>query len=798
MERILRSEEMAEIIFLPVRHHSPACAFHVSQMIEKFRPAKILVEGPQNANELLPVMVQGETRAPFAVYYSYDDAQGRISDDREQYKCYYPFLDYSPELVALRMGAVLDIPCAFIDLPYGDILAASKAGAGLRSKKEKNNYNDDYLLSQNEYIKALCEKSGLQSFDQFWEKYFEVNGYSMDSEAWFESLLLYCKLARENTAAREMKEDGTLARELYMRGQILREAKSLRREGGDADGRACLFVITGGFHTPALAKDLWQEADAIENELERMAGTRIPKERQGVYLMSYSMEAADALNGYASGMPYPGYYQKVWEKLKSSDSPYEETALWFIVASGKETRKKEGMISTYDEICADAMARGLAQLRGKQEPGAYELIDAVLSSFVKGEYNIASDTPMRILQKQMTGDAMGELCRDAKVPPILHDFREQCKRYKLKVSTTLAGEVTLSIFAKKKHRQQSAFFHRLNFLGAPYARRLRGPNLQRGTDRNLMREIWKYKWSAGVEAALIDASVYGATVEEAAVGMVRSSLKNEKDAGACALLLSQVFEMDLREQLDAVYEKVHKVLVCETDFFALTGALKLLRKLQQLRELYQSNLVIEPLLESCCRKMVLLLPSMAAVKEENAPECMEALKLLYQTFGSARELAGLKEEYLRVLVDAGERQDVHPGFFGCAQGILYGCGRKSAREIEYAARGFLMGTTEQTKKVAGFFHGLFFAAKDIIFSSRTFLELLDGFFGEVTGEAFMKILPELRMAFTYFTPGEIDRIARLAAGIHGKGGAQVTGQEGVPADWYAYGRQLDEYVRKQL
>lgn len=794
MERILRSEEMAEIIFLPVRHHSPACAFHVKRMIEKLRPAKILVEGPQNANELLSVMVHGETRAPFAVYYSYDDAQGRISEEREQYKCYYPFLDYSPELAALRAGAELDIPCAFIDLPFGDILAASGAGAGLRSKKEKNNYNDDYLLAQNDYIKALCEKSGLQSFDQFWEKYFEVNGYSMDGEAWFAGLLSYCKLARENTARRQMEADGTLARELYMRGQILREAKLLRRAG---EAR-CLFVITGGFHTPALAKDLRQEADAIENELERLALTRIPRERQGVYLMPYSMEAADALNGYASGMPYPGYYQKIWEKLGSSARPYEETALQFIVSSGKETRKKEGMLSTYDEICADAMARGLAKLRGKQEPGAYELIDAVLSSFVKGEYNIATDTPMRILQKQMTGDAMGELCRDAKVPPILHDFREQCKRYKLKVATTLTGEVTLSIFAKKRHREESAFFHQLNFLDAPYARRVKGPNLQRGTDRNLMREIWKYKWSAGVEAALIDASVYGATVEEAAVGMVRASLKKENDAGACALLLSQVFEMDLRGQLDAVYDNMQEVLVRETDFFALAKALKLLRKLRQLRELYQSNLVIEPLLESCCRKLILLLPSMAAVKEDDAPACMEALKLLYQTFGSAQELAELKEEFLRVLGDATESQKVHPGFLGCAQGILYGCGSKSAQEIEYAARGYLTGTAEQTKKVAEFFHGLFFAAKDIIFTSRTFLELLDGFFGEVNGEAFMKILPELRMAFTYFTPGEIDRIAKLAAGIHGKSGGQVTGQDGVPADWYAYGRQLDEYVRTQL
>ena len=182
MERILRSQEMAEIILLPVRHHSPACALHVSRMIESLRPCAILVEGPENAGALIPVMVHGETKAPFAIYYSYHDASGKLSEEKEHYKCYYPFLDYSPELAALREGARLGIETAFIDLPYGDILAASQEGKGLLKKEEeKNNYNDDYLLSRNDYLNRLCEKTGLRSFDEFWEKYFELGGMKRES-----------------------------------------------------------------------------------------------------------------------------------------------------------------------------------------------------------------------------------------------------------------------------------------------------------------------------------------------------------------------------------------------------------------------------------------------------------------------------------------------------------------------------------------------------------------------------------------------------------------------------------------
>ena len=132
MEKILRNKEMAEIVLLPVRHHSPACSFHVQKVIKDYRPSVILIEGPENANELIPVMVHPDTEAPFAIYYSYYDKAGLLSEEKEHYKCYYPFLDYSPELAALRTADRLGIPAAFMDLSYGNILASSKQGEGLR------------------------------------------------------------------------------------------------------------------------------------------------------------------------------------------------------------------------------------------------------------------------------------------------------------------------------------------------------------------------------------------------------------------------------------------------------------------------------------------------------------------------------------------------------------------------------------------------------------------------------------------------------------------------------------------
>ena len=812
MEKILRSKEMAEIVLLPVRHHSPACSFHVRKVIEAYRPSVVLIEGPENANELIPIMVHQDTQAPFAVYYSYYDKAGQLSEEKEHYKCYYPFLDYSPELAALRTGNALGAQVAFIDLPYGDILAASQEGKGLLKKEEeKNNYNDDYLLSRNDYLNRLCEKTGLRSFDEFWEKYFELGGMKRESAKWFEDLLTYCALARENTAQEALGEEGCLAREAYMAERIAGKA----REAASQDG--VVLVVTGGFHTPGLKRLLEGEGSAEISRGDNVPGKakagqsdappktsrsplgRVPLKDQGVYLMPYSMEAADALNGYASGMPFPGFYQKIWEGMKETDAPYGGAVLDMIVASGKETRRKEGYLSTYDEICACAMARGLADLRGKPEPGAYELLDAVLTSFVKGEYTMASDAPMRILRKRMTGNGVGELCPQADVPPIIHDFQAQCRKFGLKAASTLESEATLSIFSNKKHRQESMFFHRTNFLKAGFSRKIKGPNLQLKKDRNLMREIWKYKWNAQVNAALIDVSVYGATIEECASGLVKEELKKDLSARDSALLLTQVFEMGLREQLGPVYDRVQELMLQDTDFYSLADGVKSLMMMEELAGLYGSGLKPGRLIHLGCRKLVTLLPSMVRIKDEDLGRCMNALKLLYQLTGREGDSFGTEREGFFDALDRMCRDgQIHPGLNGCIHGILYGSGRETAREVEQTCRGYLGGTGEQLFCTAQFFKGLFFTARDLVFIGEEFLKMLDEFYGSVSEDEFMELLPELRMAFTYFTPRETDKIAAMAAGLHGKEKHDIMNRGEILPHWYAYGREIDAYAQGRM
>ena len=61
------------MVFLPVRHHSPACARAVGEIITRLRPAAVLVEGPSDFNDRLEELFLPH-RLPVAVY-SWPQAQ---------------------------------------------------------------------------------------------------------------------------------------------------------------------------------------------------------------------------------------------------------------------------------------------------------------------------------------------------------------------------------------------------------------------------------------------------------------------------------------------------------------------------------------------------------------------------------------------------------------------------------------------------------------------------------------------------------------------------------------------------
>ena len=798
MERVLRGEEVSEIdlpelydlsrpiLYFPIRHHSPACAWHLKKAVAAYEPDCILIEGPENAQEQIRVLAHPETKAPVALYYFYKDSKGLLSEDKEDHRCYYPFLDSSPELVAMREAEALGIPARFIDLPYGEILIGTAEDRGIRAEREKPSYNDDYLLSRSAYLRRLCEKTGLRSFDELWEKYFEIGGLFLETADFIRLVSVQCGLSRQHTPKEELEADGCLLRERYMAQQIAEASGKYKR----------ILVVTGGFHTYGL-----MELETLQPAAKPVKLHRLADRDQGVYPIAYSMEAADALNGYASGMQSPGFYQQVWDRLLKKETPegaYEGAARHQLVSAGRQARKKKEPLSSYDIICALSMAKGLAALRGKQEPGLYELRDAALSSFVKGEYSPSTDLPLRILSELNTGKQVGSLCRDADRPPLILDFEEQCRKFGLKIQAAGQQEVTLELFTKKKHLAMSRFFYQIEYLGTGFARRTRGADLLNRKDKSRIREIWSYRFSGSVLAALVDVSMMGGTVAEASRTRLVRQFQTSQSSQEAARLMAQGFLMGFLEEQARMGMHIREVLMEDGDFFSLTKGFSHLRMLYELQELYevQDSAELEELIRICFQKIVQLLPSMAQVKDEQLKECMEGCLSLYQITGRPGFV-----RYRPVLLEAFERllgqRGITPGLEGTVLGLLYGYESRYETRIRSAAAGYRQGTDEMQMKSAAFLRGLFYTARDFVFVQEHFLEMIDGLLEKLSGEAFMKLLPELRQAFGYFTPLEIDRIAGKAAGLHGVKKQEVLhGRMVLPAE-YEYGEALDAWAVKK-
>src|SRR5262249_30340695 len=175
-----------------------------------------------------------------------------------------------------------------------------------------------------------------------------------------------------------------------------------------------VIVVTGGFHSVALP----QTEPALPKPL------KVAPEDHQVVLMRYSFEQLDRLNGYASGMPAPEFYQRMWD---SQDVAH------LLVETARLCRNKNLGVSTADAIAATSHAQPLAAMRGHTLVSREDVLDGVRSVFIKGADDAEGVPVLAIARKLLAGDRVGNVPAEAGLPPIVHDFRNSATQLRLKL-----------------------------------------------------------------------------------------------------------------------------------------------------------------------------------------------------------------------------------------------------------------------------------------------------------------------------------------------------------------------------
>ena len=789
MERIHRVGEGAEIgggadapvLLFPVRHHSPVCSWQLLRVIEDYRPEVILIEGPEDANGIIPVLTDENTEAPVAIYYYYKDRKKLISPDGEDYRCYYPFLNSSPEYNAMKAARRLGIEARFIDLPYYEILINTEGGRGLR-REGRQSYADDGRLTKGRYYQQLCEKTHVRSFEEFWEKYFEISLLGSTAEEFLKAMNTYCGLVRSQTPAEELSADGTLVRERCMALNI----KAAMQE------HSRVLVVTGGFHTSGLSELLKAES------IKPVKRHKVPEDCTGRFPAAYSYEAADALHGYSSGMRHPYFYDCVFKRLRTDRPPfgiYDDEGLTLLVKAAREAAKQELPVSVADVTAARSLAVGLAALRGIREPGMAEITDAVTAAYIKGERTVSTSLPLEILGRLATGDGIGRIGDKAHIPPLVADLEAQCALFKLKHGTAVPQRVECGLFTSAKGLQLSRFLHRMRYLETRFCEREKGPDLHGSGDRARVREVWTYCRTPAVDAVLIDRTIAGFTIEEACRSIAAGRLKSESRIGKAAHTAVDCFLMGI--SIDDQSGLLTRIAAADGDFFSAGEALTHFRVLLELERLYEyEDSTILPLLTRCFDKLALTLPAAAAVPDDLAERVCSVMKQLFALTDTL--LTDRRGMFTQALLELTEQPVKHPAVYGAAMGLLCAVEPDIQKDAEAAMRSFLGGDLPVKKQGAEYLKGLFSTARDIVFAENDFLVMTDELLTSMSSDDFMEILPSLRLAFSYFTPQEISETAEAVAGLYSTEGDSLLYGEAIDEGLYAFGQRLDAEIMKEL
>ena len=182
----------AAVVYLPVRHHSPACAWRVGRVIRELRPQRVLIEGPRDATALIRFLVDPALKPPVAIYTSY--VERRSEGLPRRHGAYYPLCDYSPELAALRAGQEVGAECRFIDLTYPELVAAEQA----KPRDHARSLQNEQYFRHSAMLRAVCRKIGARDHDDLWDCLYEADFRSVESATFFHNVLTYCSLARHD------------------------------------------------------------------------------------------------------------------------------------------------------------------------------------------------------------------------------------------------------------------------------------------------------------------------------------------------------------------------------------------------------------------------------------------------------------------------------------------------------------------------------------------------------------------------------------------------------------------------
>ncbi|CAL9298892.1 DUF5682 family protein [Streptomyces sp. SudanB182_2057] len=578
-------------LLLGVRHHGPGSARAVRAALQAARPAVVLIEGPPEADPLIPLAADPGLRPPVALLAHAVDEPGRSA--------FWPFAEFSPEWVAIRWALEHDVPARFIDLPATHTLAwaggAGESGAGGGEAGGGDHHPtgaaddatdvddatgpDDHVSGRDGHapgpdghapgpdgqgsgpdgqasgpggrpfgpddvgevrvdpLAVLAEAAGYDDPERWWEDIVEHRGPGAD-----DPFAPFTAVGEAMTALRERYGAGghrDLVREAHMRLRL----RAARKEFGHA-----VAVVCGAWHVPALREKTTATAD-------RSLLRGLPKVKTDMTWVPWTHRRLARSGGYGAGIDSPGWYGHLFQ---APDRPVER---WLTKVAGL-LREEDRIVSSAHVIEAVRLAETLAALRGRPLPGLGETTDAVRAVLCEG-----SDVPLALVHDRLVvGDALGEVPESAPAVPLQRDLARRQRSLRLKPEA-LERDLELDLRGDTD-AGRSRLLHRLRLLGVDWGE----PARSRG-GTGTFRETWRLRWEPELSVRVAEAGVWGTTVQAAARAKAEADAAAARTLADVTALAERCLLAGLPEALPVVMRVLADRAALDTDVGHLAQAL---------------------------------------------------------------------------------------------------------------------------------------------------------------------------------------------------------------------------------
>jgi hypothetical protein len=740
-----------DLYWFPVRHHSPAVAEHLEAAILQRKPKLIFLEGPHEANDLIPHLIDARTKPPVAIYSSYRDDNNvlglaGIASPAEhippRFACWFPLLAYSPEYVALLAANKLGAAVVFMDLPhYAQIKPAEPRRRNVEREEER-------LIVESEFYQRLAKAAGYRSWDEAWDSLFEFRDFGGDYETFRRELATFCAAARATTPRERIEQDGTLERERFMMRTLGDELRRRKIKPEQA------MLVCGGFHL----------------FLDREDATPPPPIPPGtIYttVVPYSFFRISQLSGYAAGNRAPQLYQTYWELRRAGRA--DDTLVEHVTAVLKQARREGEPLSTADAIAVCQHAEMLARLRGRPTPVLDDIHHALFTCCCKGDPREEGVHLQRAIDAADIGTKIGRVTPDLGRLPVVNDFYAQLDD--LDLGEAHGKEKKIALVLDKRDdlaNRRSVFLHRLRFLNVPFAALTEMPSGDFSTG-TIFREKWELRWSPQAEDALIEQNLYGDTVEAATLARLREQLaEDELHAGrACQRLVASI-DMDLPNLVREVEDACGRAIDNDTRFVSLTQALASLSVIE--RYAVYRNLrrdLLDDLIVRCFDRACFAILDVIAAPAEQQVEVVSALLTLAEVTlrGQRQELdRDLFAEHVRKAAAA----TTVPFLRGVFLGLLTELREKTAEELAAELSALAKAPVDRMVTAGDLLDGILTVSRtSILLGADALIGAVDELLRAAAWEPFLTMLPRFRAAFERLHAGQRDSLAARVARRYG-------------------------------